>query len=279
MTEIGSIQLLVLCPSGLNPTSMAVTSAPIYDAKRLAAEAAADAAVEVHDGEWPASEWRRRGYKKLDVVSISTDTLSEDVQIRACVAPLGGSDRSGSFAAALRGATLVSTDFGALKRRLRRHLAERTALVFERWIRIDYDRMIARRRGDGFDHSSSGYADDDGQPIVGVRLEFEVCEISGVVTRQRHAKHQGDYRIWRRLERAGDAWTIATREQAIYDENLPDGCVPYTEARYQSLLVIQAGIRQVATLLDEVVGEAAIESGEAALRPFSSAEEPPPPDL
>jgi len=204
----------------------------VHDRRRRAREyAEVTSEIKIYS----ATEWSRSGFKKLDTVEVKGRHQTVRVTVRF--------DKHDSmFAAELEGVTFKGRDLKAVEVALGKHLATVEAYEFRRYIEIDYDRTHESQRHGIQGRSWWGARGEDERPVSGIRLEFDVYEVTEpFVTRS--GCERTTARVWRRLrwDEAGAIW-ITGAEEVRNDSSLT-GLIPFTQERLDVLVAIKTALQ------------------------------------
>jgi len=211
-------------------------------------------------------EWNRAGFKKIDEHVVKGTHVARKVAIRF-------DKHNGHFGASVDGGSFVAPTFQSLEKLLRAHVDAHSQLVFHRYIDVRYVRHPETTRGTHRGSWSRSYRVSGDERVVGIELEFDVFDVSEPFETA-GVKQNVPARacVWQRLKRSDFAASSRLRswEPSAAPETLsyggsdrPEALIPYTDARFETLCAIQAGIAALDAKLNEIVGDAA--KGEKAL--------------
>ncbi len=221
--------------------------------------------VAVSQGNRDKSEWNKSGFKKFDDAMVPTS------HGQARVATYFNKDES-RFAAGAADLLFFCSDYRVLVDAISEKLKALEALTFQRYIDVDYEQTHESRR---YGHGSKGwYGDDKDKPVCGIRLEFDVYDISDpfevAVYGGRKATSQA--RVWRRLWRNDRGeWVQEGDDETRYQGRDGGGVggvghlIPFTEERHQTLTSLKEGMASIAATLNGMFNSKSLASGQAAL--------------
>lgn len=203
------------------------------------------------------SEWKRAGFTRFKEAMVHCDLEARRVAIRF-------SESSGRFGACLADVTFYSTDYKALVKRLGAHLASLQALVFDRYLDVDYEqRCESERTG----HGSKHWRGEGKGAVTQVGLAFDVYDVSSEYATAVHGRGRAGTskaRVWRLLRIEDGNWVQAIDDDMRHvhgDYDPFKTLIPFTEERYQTLLGLMESLGKIAEVLNAMFGDKALESG------------------
>ncbi len=189
---------------------------------------------------------RQRG-KKFEVISITEGAHHHDVELRIDTS-------KGDVFAVLGGAELSAPSLPELRRLLQAKAKEMATYEFRWYIVVEFS--VDESYGPGGGSTRSGFDEiRDGNEIIGLNFDFKVVERSQMIDSGQ--TYYNRKKVFTYLER---------HVEEVHGELQPQGerrkqttgdvndAIEYTVERYDKLVAIRAGIRELARRLHEIVG-------------------------
>ncbi len=196
------------------------------------------------------ADWRK-SFKKFDTIIV------EGKYAKASVAVYFDSS-SACFGASLRGVTFDTKDYKDLVKALSTHLRGQESMQFSRYIRIDYERYRAAERNTLF--SSSWQGDDDSKPVVGVRVDYTIVDVSDSFATTNHRGSPSRSCIWQMMEwdEALKDFVPHSKPQVVSDgddSNSKKKLIPFTPERWATIQRIQHALSDLDQRLQALFGD------------------------